>query len=514
MKRLMPALLSAVCLVGTACPTPQTEPPGDRPIDVVPVDNPVTQILVDDDDFATAALPGPQTKHNPIGGDHVLSIMGFDAADDEAEPVVGDVVATFTSPLIAVDESAPSVLGTADLTIAGVTRAVSALSYSGVYDDTDLVYAALFDEVEPWHYVVIAAHEADLVAGATLTLDGTQAAAVVVDEVLGTGRVTTGGELSVTVADGANLAGSLTGDTVEVTLENWPQGLFPLTSDGEELETEAASGSGTFSAAYDDGTWTNWGTASVEATAGALALSAAVSNVMVWDGQAQINLGALSTGNTFLTLLVPADQLVAGAAIELSGFESAAYLSDVYGEFYAYSGGTLTVESADLSLGGTVTGSVVLSDTAYHVRTPCDGPGCEEPIDPEQCVGLNDIPDTFAPTEAYTYVAEEVGELPEGFDRLFVLYDTNGSDHYFYALVPEDATVAPGLTLDLTPADMGDGHYMPQAVYGAGACDEVVFVEGGTLVLDAGPVSGVLTGTLTTDVGGETFTHTFSVVEG
>ncbi len=449
--------------------------------------------------------PGGDARVDPRGG--LLSTLGFALTDDgDASTPAGDLQASFDAPVVGVDDELAA-YGSAHVAFDDSARDVASAGVINAIDGSDLTYAVLFDPDVPWRYVVVAAHAADLVEGAELPLDNDSAAALVVDEETGSGYLTDGGTLRVTSASlssGGRLVAELTGGLVEVTLDEWPQGLFPFTDDGSELSTAPASGSGTFDAAWSErGEAAGAASFTIEVDGfGAFAADQA-SAMPMDDVSTAIVLASSADPSTIVVALADTADLVAGAELSFDGFSTGAWLLAEDGTQVALTEGTLAITAASLADGGAVTGSLTVSGEGY-VLPPDEYPAEGEGEGEEDCTGIDTLASDFAPVTAYVDGGFGPGELPDGYDRVLTL--TDGGDGMFGLLLAESVDLAFAAPYAFASVDY-EGRAWPAAALGLATCSQMVEVERGTLT--AASAGGRLTGALEYVAGGATRTVTF-----
>ncbi|MCC7072720.1 MAG: hypothetical protein IT383_15430 [Deltaproteobacteria bacterium] len=424
----------------------------------------------------------------------LLTTLGFALTDDgDVGTPAGDLSASFDAPVVGVDDALEA-YGSAHVAFDDSARDVASATVVDAIEGSDLAYAVLFDPDLPWRYVVVAAHAADLVDGAELALDNESAAALVVDEETGSGYLTDGGTLHVTsasLASGGRLVAELSGGLVEVTLEEWPQNLFPFTEDGSELDQAAAAGSGSFDAA-----WSERGEA---AGAAAFTLEVEGFGTFTADQASSMPLDELSTAivlassadpSTIVVALADTADLLPGAALSFDGFSTGAWLLLEDGTQVAFTEGTLAISAASLVEGGSVAGSLSVSGEGYVLPAddyPSEGEGEGE----EDCSGIDTLASDFAPTTAYVDGGFGPGELPAGYDRVLTL--TDGGNGMFGLLLAESVDLAVSSPYAFTTVDY-EGRAWPAAMLGLATCSEAIDVEGGTLT--ASIAGGRLAGTL------------------
>lgn len=436
----------------------------------------------------------------------LMRTLGFALTDDgDLSTPAGDLLASFDAPVVGVYDSLEQ-YGTAHVAFDDSARDVASATVINAIDGSDLAYAVLFDPDVPWRYVVVAAHAGDLIAGAELLLDNDSAAALVVDEETGSGYLTDGGTLHVTSADlhsGGRLVAELSGGLVEVSLDSWPQDLFPFTEDGSELATASASGSGSFEAV-----WSERGEAAGSASfsidvAGFGAFAADQASALPLDEvSTAIVLASSADPSTVVVALADTADLIAGASLSFDGFSTGAWLLADDGSQVAFTEGTLAITAASLLEGGMVSGTLSISGEGYVLPAedyPSEGEG-----EGEDCSGIDTLADDFAPVTAYLDGGFGPGELPDGYDRMLTL--TDGGNGMFGLLLSASVDFAAPAPYAFSVVDY-QGRAWPAAALGLATCSQMIEVEGGTLT--ASVSNGRLAGTLDYGVAGVTRSVTF-----
>jgi hypothetical protein len=468
----------------------------------------------------SGCLPAGNRSTQPADGVEggLLSTMGF-ALTDDGDPgtPAGTLEATFQAPVIGVDEDLDT-LGTAHVAFDDVARDIASAGIVDAYPGTDIVYVVLFQTDAPWRYVIVAAHAADLTEGNTIAFDGTTAAAITVDEVTASGYLATNGSLTITsaaVASGGSISGSLVAELSEVALETWPEGLFPLSTDGdgESGEILHATASGSFEA-----TFTLQMIEEMPAASGVADVTVAVDDHDTFHGvrsvAAPIDVGMTAiviedeSAMNVLVLLVEDGFLVADGTAAFDGYSTGAWLLSSDGSQLALTTGSLHFDSADLVEGGSISGSISSDGEAWFL--PPGGfsgdDGWDEPP-PPSCGDLEESALSFVPTWVEI---DELGEMEgfEGFDRALAFVDEGGSSG-IGILLPPAIALEPGISYsyDLTP-DMSIG---PVAFFGTATCEESAVIEGGMLTSTLDETSGRLSGSISYVVNTETREITFDL---
>lgn len=431
----------------------------------------------------------------------LMHTLGFALTDDgDLSTPAGDLTASFDAPVVGIDDPLEQ-YGTAHVAFDDSARDVASATVIDAIEGSDLAYAVLFDPDVPWRYVVVAAHAAALVDGAELALDNDSAAALVVDEETGSGYLTDGGTLHVTsasLASGGRLVAELSGGLVEVSLDAWPQNLFPFTEDGSELEMAAAAGSGTFTALWSERGEAMGGASFSIDVAGFGAFSADQASAMPLDDvSTAIVLASSVDPSTIVVALADTADLVAGASLAFDGFSTGAWLLAEDGSQVAFTEGSLTIDAAALIEGGTVAGSLTVSGEGYVLppdQYPSEGEGEGEG---EDCTGIDTLASDFLPTTAYVDGGFGPGELPDGYDRVLTL--TDGSNAMFGLLLPASVDLAVAAPYAFAMVDY-QGRAWPAAALGLATCSQMIDVDSGTLT--AATVDGRLSGTLEYSVAG------------
>jgi hypothetical protein len=493
--------------------------------------------------IAGGCAQSPPAHVNARAAGHgVLDTMGFALVDDgDPSTPSGSVTATFNAP-VAGSDGTISQPGTAHAAFTNPdgsddgSKDLASAAIVGAYSDSDVVYAVLFDDQEPWRYVVVAAHSPAITNGADIALDGVNAAALVVDENGADGFLSSSGNLhvdSATLSVGGTFAGSVSATLVEVGLSSWPESLFPLTSDGSPSTRATASGTGTFSAApatvatdpnappSAGGTGTGAGTATVSVdvagystfTGGPASLESADANDSV------IVVEAGDASRRMLAIFVENGALTAGTTTSLAGFTAGAELLEDDGSQIAFVDGSLTIDS--VASDGTVSGSFTLSGDAYVIPpdasqptgpTTCD-PSTQQcdPSQPTQdCSGLATIAATFTPANAMIQTAQPGDGFPAGFDRALVFLDASGNDA-LGILLSSDVDLHAGAPYSFSTVDV-DGRPMPVAFYSLSTCQsDATAVDSGSITATLDDTTNTIAGSMAITVSGVERDMTFSV---
>jgi hypothetical protein len=435
----------------------------------------------------------------------VLSSMGFGLTDD-GDPLTssGTLSATFDAPVLDYNVgSTVEALGTAHVVFDDATRDVDAAAIIGAYPDSDVAYAVLFENEAPWRYVVVAAHEGALTAGATITLDGESAAALVVDEETGSGYLSQSGTLTISTSslvDGGTLVGAVDAELVEVGLDAWPEALFPFSSSGTPSEQAPSSGGGSF----DTGTGTANVTVDVE---GWPTFNGTFASQEPADDQTSfIVITGTSEERRAFVLYVDNGAIADGAALSLGGYVAGAALFEEDGTQLAFTAGSLAITTSS-----PLTGSVTITGEAYVIPADAwsgEGEG-EPPFEEEDCTGLDALAATFAPSHVYVEEGLASNELPEGYDTVLTFADA--SENSMLGMIVEtgaDYATSFGVVAY-------DGSTFPTAVLGLSTCNAYVEIDGGSLAADIVPgadgVSERMVGTLDYTVDGEARTLALDV---
>ncbi len=437
----------------------------------------------------------------------VLSSMGFGLTDD-GDPLTssGTLSANFDAPVLDYNvASTVDDLGTAHVVFDDATRDVDSAAIIGAYPDSDVAYAVLFENEAPWRYVVVAAHESALIDGATILLDGENAAALVVDEETGSGYLSQSGTLTITsasLADGGALVGQVDAELVEVGLDAWPEALFPFSSDGAPSEQAPSTGGGPFDAGA--------GTASITVDVeGWPTFNGTVATQEPADDLTSfiVITGAADEGRRAFVIYVDNGALADGASLSLGGYVAGAALFEEDGTQLAFTAGSL-----DITASSPLAGNVSITGEAYVI--PADqwsgeGEGEGEPFEEEDCTGLDAVASTFTPAHAYVEENLTAGELPEGYDTVITLADASDSS-MLGVLVESGADYS--TTFGVVSYEGGE---FPSAVLGLSTCSAYVDIDAGGLaadiVLGDDGVSERMVGTLTYTVDGEARTIDLNV---
>lgn len=424
-------------------------------------------------------------------GDDALAHRGFALTPSEVQQPSGTLQVAFSAPVGPLS-APPGVAGAAQVTREGVTTEWRALALVEDTSTPPLVYAVFEDPAAPAQQLVVAARLADVVAGSSLVLDGTQAALVLINDETGEASMGLSGALTVQDASlvaGGTLSAALDVTLTPVTLEQWPEALFPLTYDGTPTERAAATAAGAFDLVYEtSGREAPPGTASITSTVEGFAPFSADQSFggSTGDGYAQLYFLS-SDGSQRAVVVVLEESLLAAGEVALGTYDAMAWQLEEDGTQIAFTAGTLTLTGASPVAGAPVAGSLVLSGEAMVFRCgegDCQ-PASEEPppvtTDPQSCEGLSTLPDTFVPSEAGL---QEYGpdESVPGFSRALLLVDANQAA-VFAALIPDDAVLQAGATVTLGTVEF-QGSLFANAVYALESCyDSVVDVESGALTL-------------------------------
>ncbi len=434
----------------------------------------------------------------------VLTSMGFSLTDDgDPSTPAGDLSASFDSPVIGAEEDLLDA-GTAHAVFDDGERDLSSATVIDAYPDADVVYAVLFDENEPWRYVIVAAHGADLVAGADVALDGQDAAALVVDENTGSGFLSSSGTLHVDTAEltsGGRLSGSLDAGLVEVGLDSWPEALFPFTVDGQPSERAAADGAGTFAAVTSVDGSSPPGTADVSVSVdgyGTFTGGAAYA-MPADDSDTVIVIEDGAGGRGALAIFVDNSALAAGT-VSLGGYVAGASLLEEDGTQIAFVDGTLTLDAVDTSEGGVISGSFSVTGDAYVLPPDAYGdPGDPGNPDGEDCTGIDTLASTFTPAQAYLQTATPDDQFPAGYDRALTLTDDGAG--MFGVLIPTGVDLHAGDAYAFSTVDF-EGRPFPAAGLAIATCSQWIDVESGTLTAVLDDASGTVSGSLSYVVDG------------
>lgn len=434
---------------------------------------------------------GPEPRIDARG--QLLHTLGFALTDDgDASTPAGDLNATFDAPVVGVDDDL-SAYGTAHVAFDDAARDLASAVVTDAVAGTDITYALLFDPDVPWRYVVVAAHQAALVDGAVLPFDNEAAAALVVDEETGSGYLADSGALTVTsasIASGGRLIAELSGSLHEVSLEEWPQNLFPFTEDGSELATVTAAGSGSF-----DALWSERGEASGSASftlemAGLGSFTADQAFAMPLDDvSTAIVLASAADSENVVVALADTAALAAGATLSFDGFSTGAWFLAADGSQVAFTEGTLTITSAELVDGGHVVGTLTIAGDGYVL--PADEWSGEGEGEGEDCTGIDTLASGFAPASVYLEGGFGPGELPDGYDRMLTFADDGAG--LLGLLVATDVDFASATPYSFASVDY-QGRPWPAAVLGIATCSQMIEIESGTLTasLAAGRMTGEL----------------------
>lgn len=442
--------------------------------------------------------PSPE-RDARTAGSSVLTSMGFGLTDD-GDPLTtsGTLAATFDAPVIdALVSSAVADLGSAHVAFDDATRDIQSAAILHAYPDNDVAYAVLFEEAAPWRYVVVAAHESALAAGAVIALDGDNAAALVVDEETGSGYLSTSGTLTISAAalvDGGALVGSVDAVLVEVGLDAWPASLFPFSSDGAPSQTAPAAGAGSFDTAT--------GAANVTVDVDTEGWSTFTGTFATQEPADEFTSFIIITGEDgrrALAIYVDNASLVASSTLSLGGYVAGASLFEEDGTQIAFTSGTLTIDVAS-----PIAGTVAIDGDAYVI--PAEEWTGEQPPPEEaqeDCAALDSLAATFSPAHVYVEEGLTAGELPEGYDTVLTFAD--GNDVGMLGVLVETgadyATSFGTVTYE--------GGQFPSAVMGLATCSAYLEVQGGAL--DADIVDERMVGTLTFTVEGSSRTIALDV---
>jgi hypothetical protein len=482
----------------------------------VPLASISTSVLV----LALASACAKPSAHDaprqPRAG--VLSTLGF-ALENDGDPATpaGDLTATFDAPVVDLVTNSAATLdayGTAHVAFDDGARDLASAAVLGAVSDTDVAYAVLFDADAPWRYVVVAAHAADLSSGAALALDNDQAAAIVVDELDGSAYVTTDGTLTITSASleqGGRLVASVSGGLAEVTLESWPQNLFPFSDDDMEGETVTATGDGSFSAVWSE-RGDGGGSANFVLNVDGLTPFAAdgAYAMPLESGSTAIVLTTASDPNRILVVAANNSALLADATIAFDGFASGAWLLEADGSQVAFTTGSLIITSATVEEGGTIEGSLHIDGVGYAMGAdefPGEGEGEGEGEWQQDCTGLDTLASDFVPAFAYIDGNYADDDLPPGFDR--VLYFMNDAeDAAFGLLLAVDVDLSASQPYLFSTLDL-EGTPYPTAMMALVTCDDSIVVDSGSLSVSS--IGEQLTGVLDATVSGAAHNWTFDV---
>ena len=453
--------------------------------------------------------PSARGERIHVKGD-LLHTLGFALTDDgDVSTPAGDLTAVFDAPVVGIDDPLEQ-YGTAHVAFDDAERDVASAAVTGAVDGSDIVYALLFDPDLPWRYVVVAAHGSALVAGAVLPLDNDSAAALVVDEETGSGYLTDGGTFSVTsvsLASGGTLVGQVSGGLVEVSLDAWPQNLFPFTEDGSELQTVAAVGTGSFDAVWSErGEATGTVSFSIDVASYGTFVADQASAMPLDDTSTAIVLASSADPDHFVVALADTADLVAGATLSFDGFSTGAWLLAADGSQVAFTEGSLAITAASLVDGGTVSGTLTVSGEGYVL--PADewsGEG-EGEGEGEDCTGIETLASAFVPATAYVDSGFSPGEMPAGYDRVVTF--TDGGQGMMGLLVAADVDFAVAAPYTFGTVDY-DGRPWPAAALGLATCSQMIEVESGTL--NASIATGRMAGTLDYSVAGVSRSVSFDV---
>ena len=459
--------------------------------------------------ISTGPQPAPEAA--------LLSSMGF-ALTDDADPSTpaGTLRGSFDGPVIAAGESL-TVPGTAHVDFDDAGRDLASAGVVDAYPGTDIAYVILFQTDAPWRYVIIGAHAADLVAGATLALDGSVAAAIVVDETTGSGFVATSGTVSLTNANvqrGGSVAGSIVADLAEVALASWPEALFPMSPDGQPTERLASTGAGTFSAVYSltlQPPEQAFGTASVHVEVDG---RAAFDGTKAYAGPMDEGSIALAIEDTAsqnaLVVVVRWEDLVPGTLV-LDGYRSGAWLISQDGTQYAFSGGTLSLDAVDQTEGGIVSGSLVIGGDAWLL--PPDGfEGPRDPNDGQTCTGNETLAATFVPVAVNIAQMGPEESIP-GYDKVLTFVDAGQA--MLGLIVGDTVNLTAGLPYDFSWIDFtepdGTISRWPASMLQLSTCDQPIPVENGSLTAALNEQTMRFVGSLLYVVDGQSRTLTFDL---
>lgn len=439
----------------------------------------------------------------------LLHTLGFALTDDgDASTPAGTLSASFDAPVVDLDDEL-SEYGSAHVAFDDGERELASATVIGAVDGSDVTYALLFDADVPWRYVVVAAHSADLVDGAVLDLDNESAAALVVDEETGSGYLADSGTLTVASAaltSGGRFAASLSGTLHEVSLQEWPQDLFPFTEDGSELETVNASGSGSFDALWSE-RGEQAGTASFSVDIdGVGTFSADQAYAMPLDElSTAVVLASSADPENIVVALADTASLVTGATLAFDGFSTGAWYLAADGSQVAFTEGTLSISAASLVEGGLVSGTLSIDGEGY-VLPADEWSGEGEGEGEEDCTGLESLAAGFAPTSVYLESGFGPGEMPEGYDRVLTFADDGVGMLGLLVAVEVDFSAA-------APYAFGsvdyEGRAWPAAVLGLATCSQMVEVESG--VLEAQVADGRMSGQLSYVAEGQSRSLTLDV---
>lgn len=445
--------------------------------------------------FVTAACqraPIPEGSIDAQG--RLLHTLGFALTDDgDASTPAGSVNASFDAPVVDMDDALAD-YGSAHVAFDDGERELASATVIGAIEGSDVTYALLFDADVPWRYVVVAAHAAALVDGAVLTLDNESAAALVVDEETGSGYLADSGTLTVVSAalvSGGHLSASVSGTLHEVSLEEWPQNLFPFTEDGSELETVSATGSGAFEALWSE-RGEQAGTAAFTLDiAGIGAFSADQAYAMPLDElSTAVVLASSADPENIVVALADTASLMAGATLAFDGFSTGAWYLAADGSQVAFTEGTLSITAASLVEGGLVSGTLSIDGDGY-VLPADEWTGEGEGEGEEDCTGIESLAASFSPSSVYLESGFGPGELPEGYDRMLTFADEGMGMLGLLVAADVDFSVATPYTFGLVDYE---GRQWPAAVLGLATCSQMLEVESGTL--EAHIVDGQMSGQL------------------
>jgi hypothetical protein len=409
--------------------------------------------------------------------------MGFQLGERATPPVpAGQAQASFDAPVV--DGDAPDAgYGTARLAVDGVTAEQEAVTVTGAFPGTDLVYVLLFDDDAPGTLVLVATRTPLVTPGAVLPLDNQQAAALVVDELTGACRVVVDGSVTLAGADlapGGHVVGIMEGSLAQVTLEAWPEGLFPFTTSGDPAPRATVTGGGTFTAPVltgEEGEQPMLGAADVPVEVeGYTAFRATAAYAYNLQPEQDLTVVVLlpEVQEVALVLALSTNALVQGATTALGGNDANAWVVFADGTQVAVTAGSVSLTGARES----VAGSVVLS--GQGIVLTCEEPGCgaEEPV-PAECERAEEALGSFQPSEATLAYAGPSDGLPPGYGRAVMLYDV-ATGWALVSLLADGVALTHGTTLDLAAQVAGQ----PAAFVFHGTCSVGFTLDRGTLTLD------------------------------